>query len=211
LVLKLYNLIIGDFMFNQNKITKILGATFILVSSNSVLAETVNSTASVTVTNAFTLEETTPLSFGSVRAIAQADGANVATLVLATDGTTTTTAEGTAIITSLSAATAGVFTVSLAAPFTDLTVTFPPDFEMTSSSAPSTSPVFDVAVGDWVGLVTGGADDGTEIVTAETMQTDSLGGVVLSVGTTLSTDNAITTTAYVDTDYTATYTITVDY
>lgn len=199
-------------MFNPNKITKILGATFVLVSSNFVLAETVSdASVSVTVQNAFSLVETTALSFGSVRAIAQADGANVAFLTLDPDGSTTTTPDGTAAITALTAATAGVFTVSGAAPFTDLTVTFPADFELISAGAPPTSPTFDILNADWLGDITGGADDGTQIADGATMQTDGTGDVVLTVGTKLTTDGDASTTAYLDAAYTANYTMDISY
>ena len=58
-------------MSNLNKITKILGATFVLAASTSALAaETRSATATVEVLNAFTMTVDTALDFGIVRATA---------------------------------------------------------------------------------------------------------------------------------------------
>ncbi|MBU3003034.1 hypothetical protein [Paraglaciecola arctica] len=200
-------------MFNPNKITKILGATFILVSSNAALAATAPGTVTVTVQNTFNLTETTALDFGTIRAVGDAsNAANFASLVLAPDGGVTTAQVGASAITSLSTPTAAVFTVDSAAPFTDLTVTFPPDFTLTTTGVPSGAAVFQIAQADWLGTIVGGADDGTTIATAGVMETDNLGGVVLNVGTTLTTDKgAAFTSGYVDQAYTGTYTMTVAY
>lgn len=200
-------------MFNPNKITKILGATFILVSSNSALAATAAGTVSVTVQNTFNLTQTTAIDFGTVRAVGDAtNAANIAALVLSPNGTVTTTQVGASAITSLSTPTAGVFTVDSAAPFTDLTVTFPTDFTLTTTGVPSGAARFEIDQADWTGLIVGGADDGSTIATGGTMQTDASGGVVLNVGTSLKTDSTATfTTGYVDQAYTGTYTMTVNY
>jgi hypothetical protein len=200
-------------MFNPNKITKILGATFVLVSSNSLLAETVSTaTVSATVQNAFSLVETTALDFGTVRASAEAGGTNVGTLVLNPNGSTTVTSSANAAITSLGTPVPGVFTVSGAAPFTDLFVTFPGDFSLTTAGAPPTSPTFDIPTGSWTGLITGGANDGATLAsTTNIMQTTSTGGVVLTVGATLTTDADASSSPYIDAAYTGTYTMTVNY
>ena len=205
-------------MFNPNKITKILGATFILVSSNAALAATAPGTVSVTVQNTFNLTETQVLDFGTIRA--QNDNTNVAnfaSLIITPNGTVTpaiTTASiGASTITSLSTPTMAIFTVDSAAPFTDLEVTFPPNFTLTTTGVPANAAVFNILNASWKGYIVGGNDDGTIISDGETMQTDAAGAVVLQVGTSLDTDilGATTTSGYVDQAYTGTYTMTVDY
>lgn len=201
-------------MFNPNKITKILGATFVLVSSNSVFAEQVTTaTVTTTVQNAFTLVETTPLNFGTVRAVADNTGAaNIAILTLSPAGAIVPTAGvANSALTSLGGANAGVFTVSGAASFTNLTVTFPADFTLTNGAAPPGSPVFDVLQADWVGTIVGGANDGVTYAGGN-MQTDVTGAVALNVGTQLKTDSAVGTTGqYLDAAYTGTYTMDISY
>lgn len=199
-------------MQNLNKITKILGATFILVGSCNVLAETLNSTATTTVQNAFTLTETTALDFGTVRAVADPTGGiNIAQLVLAPDGTSTTPAVvGNSALTLLTAGSAGVISVTGAAAFTNLTVTFPANFTLTATGAPPTSPTFEVLNADWVGTVVGGANDGATYAGAN-LQTDSAGVVGMNFGTTLKTDSVASTTAYIDAAYTGNYVLTVVY
>tara|TARA_R110002167_G_scaffold348055_2_gene559223 strand:- start:5681 stop:6283 length:603 start_codon:yes stop_codon:yes gene_type:complete len=200
-------------MFNPNKITKILGATFILVSSNVALAATAAGTATVTVQNTFTLTETTALSFGTIRAKADATGStNIAALVLDPDGSTTVTAAGDAEITALTPATAGVFTVAGAASFTDLEIEFPADFKLVFASAPPTSPDFEILQADWTADIIGGANDtlAYNSVTPN-LQTDNTGAVAFSVGTSLKTDSATSSTGYLDESYTGNYTMTVNY
>jgi hypothetical protein len=202
-------------MFNPNKITKILGATFVLVSSNSVLAETVNdATATVTVQNAFTLTEAVALDFGTIRATADdTAAADVATLILSPAGVTTGSTVNIAAIAPLSGGAAASFTVAGAAPFTDLTITFPGDglTILTGASLPASAANF--TIGTWSALVSGGLNDGDTITTAGTMQTDSTGAVAMAVGATLTTDDAAAsiTQNYQDAAYTATYTVIVDY
>jgi hypothetical protein len=217
-----YNLIIGDYMFNPNKITKIMGtsltlagaATALMFTSSAAFAESVTTaTVTATVQNAFTLVETTPLDFGTVRAVADNTGAlNIAILTLTPAGAITPTAGvGTSAMTSLSGGTAGVFTVTGAASFTNLTVTFPADFTLTNGTAPPGSPVFDILQADWVGTIVGGANDGVTYA-AGNMQTDVTGAVALNVGTKLKTDSAVGTTGqYLDAAYTGTYTMDISY
>jgi hypothetical protein len=210
-----YNLIIGDYMFNPNKITKILGATFILVSSNSVFAETVSdASATVTVQNAFTLLEAIPLNFGIIRATADDTAAgDVATLTLSTAGVTAGSTVNLAAIAPLSGGTPGSFTVTGAAPFTDLEVTFPSNDAtvLVGGALPASAANF--TIGLWSALVVGGLNDGDTITTAGTMQTDSAGAVAMTVGATLSTDAAAAsiTQNYQDVAYTSLYTVIVDY
>jgi hypothetical protein len=206
-------------MFNPNKITKILGATFVLVSSNSVLAETIPAaTATVTVQNAFTFLNPTPLDFGTIRATADTSGTNnFATLTLTPTATTATVASsavnGGAAVSSLVDGTQASFTVSGAAPFTDLEVTFPADGATTLKGASLPASAANFTIGAWQAFVVGGLNDTDTITTAGTMQTDAAGAVAMNVGATLTTDANGTsiTQNYQDAAYTGTYIVIVDY
>ncbi|MFT6689672.1 MAG: hypothetical protein ACJAXH_000177 [Colwellia sp.] len=208
-------------MFNPNKITKILGATFILVSSNAALAATAPGTVQVTVQNTFNLTETQVLSFDTVRASNDnTSSANFASLIITPNGTdspTITTTEAVtgsaAAITSLGTPTMAIFTVDAAAPFTDLTVTYPGDFTLTTTGVPTGAAVFNILSASWNGIVVGGNDDGNSITGGSQVETDSLGGIVMQIGTSLDTDilGAATTSGYVDQAYNGTYTMTVAY
>ena len=196
---------------NHNRITKVLTATFLTVVSAQSLAATAPATASVTVQNTFTLTEDTALSFGTVRATADPNGvANFASLILAADGTTSTATVGNSSMTQLAAGSVGQFTVTNAAPFTNLTITFPPDFELQNGTAPPGSPNFDIFQADWTAIVRGGANDGVAY-TPSNLQTDVTGTVSFDAGTSLKTDATVTTSAYIDAAYTGNYTMTVDY
>lgn len=203
-------------MNNLNKITKILGVTFVLAASNTVYASTAPATATATVQNAFTLTEDTALDFGTVRATADNTGAlNIAAIILAADGSVTTSAVGNASLTQLSPGSVGQFSVSGAAAFTDLVITFPPDFTLTAAVAPPGSPIFDVLAADWVAIVRGGVNDGVAYnaaVGSENLQTDNTGAVSFDAGTSLKTDATVGSTGnYIDDVYNGTYTMTVDY
>ncbi|MFT6907857.1 MAG: hypothetical protein ACJAS1_004544 [Oleiphilaceae bacterium] len=212
-------------MHNLNKITKNMSgivtlagiATVYLIGSSNVFAESVTTaTVSATVQNTFTLAETTALSFGTVRATNDnTNVSNFASLVLSPAGVLTPGSQvGASKLTSLSAGTGGVFTVSGAATFTDLTVTFPANFTLTSPGAPPGSAVFNIIEANWVGKIVGGANDGVALNgTFDNLQTDVNGAVVLNVGTTLDTDilGASTTSGYLDAAYTGTYTMDISY
>jgi hypothetical protein len=213
------------YMHNLNKITNNMkavlglasGASILMFASSTVFAETVTTaTVSTTVQNAFTLVETTPLSFGTLRAKNDnTNVANFATLTIAPTGVLTPGAQvGASRLTSLSGGTAGVFTVSGAAAFTNLTVTFPNDFTLTTAGAPPNSAVFNVLKADWTGTIVGGANNGVALNgTFNNLQTNGTGGVALNVGTKLKTDilGATTTSGYIDAAYTGTYTMDISY
>jgi hypothetical protein len=214
-------------MFNPNKITKNMSgiftlagvATVYLIGSSNVFAETVSdATATVTIQNAFTLVETTPINFGTLRAFHDQTGTtNIASLILTPAGTSSITEVGTAKMTSLVPATPGLFSVTGAAPFTDLTVVFPAAItKLVAVGAPGTSPDFQIAAAGagWAGTIEGGANDGAvlDTTTFDNLQTDVNGEVALNVGATLTTDVATTrTTAYIDAAYTATYSLEIKY
>jgi hypothetical protein len=208
------------YMYKLNKITRIMGTSLTLAggvalslfSSSNAYAESVTTaTATVIVQNAFSLVESTPINFGTVRAVADPlGGTNFASLILAPAGTTTVADAGNSAMTALSPATAGLFTITGAAAFTDLTVTFPADFELITSGAPGTAPNFSILQANWTGTVVGGANDGTTGGTP-VPQTDLNGDVALQVGTTLTTDVNASSSPYLDATYAATYTMDISY
>lgn len=199
-------------MFMKNKIaqTMAFSAASMLVVSGSALAETVTANASVTVQNSFTLVETTPLSFGTILAIANDHTtADLATLVVNPDGVTADLATGgtAANIVSITPGTPATFTITGAAPNSVLTITDPAAFTLTDPSATDAKD-FDVDTFT-KSVVTSG--------TPFTYDTDATGTLVFNYGATLTTeqpaggaasDNAI---AYENVTFTGTYTMTVNY
>ena len=129
----------------KNKIlntTKLLGVTALFsLSANVMAVETVISTATVTVQNAFTFSETSPIDFGTIRVtptllgtalgsdvtintVAAAIDTAVFTLASAT-GATTVVAGVTASGQTLIPGAAGVYTIAGVSPFASLTITVP--------------------------------------------------------------------------------------
>lgn len=198
-------------MQNLNKITKILGATFVLVSSSAVLAQTLpNQNATATVQNTFTITKTTDLDFGTVRATNDvANAANFALMTLTAQGAVTYGAiVGASAITSLVAGTPGRFDITGAAPFTNLTWTDPALITLSPVSAPALTAEFHVTV--WHPEVSGGANDG--LVASNNVQTDAAGAVGVLVGAEIQTDTDVLNTAgYGEGAYAGTYTITIAY
>ncbi|TMM43114.1 hypothetical protein FCS21_13365 [Colwellia ponticola] len=202
-------------IFMKNRIASTMTITSLSVAAMlftpaTVFAESITANASVTVQNSFTLAETTPLSFGTVVAIANDNTApDLATLVVsATSGTADVATQGTvASLVAISPGTPATFTVSGAAPNTVLTITDASAFQLTDPSSTDTK-VFDVSNFTKT-VVTSG--------TPFTYDTDATGTLVFNYGATLSTstpsggaasDNAI---AYDNVTFTGTYTMQVEY
>lgn len=197
-------------MFMKNRISRIMAISTVslLAASGAVNAETATGNASVTVQNGFDLDETTPLSFGTIVATANDNAGDVATLVVDSDGVTEDVADSpgtTASIVSIAAGTPGTFTVSNAAPNTVLTITLPTDFELTDPSS-TDAKIFDVSGFEATTIASG---------TAFTFDTDDTGTLVFNIGATLSTEtgtgSADSALAYENVTFTGTYTMTVNY
>lgn len=199
-------------MFMKNKTTRImaLSAFSLLATSGAVHAVDGDGSASVTVQGGFDVTETTPLSFGTIVAIANDHTTpDLATLVVDSDPNVadTATSGNAALITPIVAGSPGTFTVSNAAPDTVLTLTTPADFQLTDPSASDTK-AFDVSGFEFTVVQSG---------TAFTFNTDNTGTLIFNIGATLSTetpaggaaaDNAI---PYEDVTFTGTYTMAVNY
>lgn len=211
-------------MNNLNKITKILGATFVLVSANASALETVNGTASATVSNAFTFVENNGIDFGTIRATQEtvASGTNVATLSLYADASTTVVTSEAAVIGILGTPAVASFSVSGVSPFTNLDVTFPAAVTtLTADSGAPNSSSFTIPAnvdddgtfdnGGW-SIASGGSLVTVVTGAVATITSDVAGAVDFEVGAELTTvATNIGTDQYIDDTYSATYTITVDY
>ncbi|PKF61168.1 hypothetical protein CW745_11070 [Psychromonas sp. psych-6C06] len=214
--------------------TKLLGVTVLLSATTSAVAvESVTSTATVTVQNAFTFSEGAALDFGTIRAAAVAAGdatngsdtgasggttPDVASLTLASIDAGTSIVDGaTAAIQILTPGTAGTYTIAGVAPYSTLTITLPTAtsaaaIKLTSGSVPPGSAYFWMY--DFEATVTSGTKNGTAYSTAGDLTADLNGDASFSVGATLATSHPATASAqagYQDVAYTGSYTITVDY
>lgn len=126
-------------MFKRNHIYSVVVVGALAASSSVTLAqETVNSTATVTVQNAFNLDEVSTIDFGTLKVTqgaAQTVTAGSATLTYVTipgDGSPVTTQQGTTaggaaptdgLTSSIVDGTPGEYAITGAAPFTALTIT----------------------------------------------------------------------------------------
>ena len=204
----------------MNKLLKISSlAALTALSGSYAMAETASGTASVTVSNAFTLAETTPLTFGTIRAqVSSADGTtqNVVTMTLPANGTNPSVAETTAgtgnttdaSINIITPGTPGTFSISNAAPNSVLTITFPASaFDLTTASGGAT---FSATIND--AYITSGPNaNRTYNASTDPLLTDGTGAVTFDVGGTLATQAGGFATNYRDQTYSGTYTMTVNY
>jgi hypothetical protein len=213
-------------MFKPNKITKILGATFVLVSSNSVLAEETSPvSATVTVLNAFDFVKVNDLNMGTVRASNVAGASNFATFDLLADGTTAASGDVNGAVIQLlgTAGTPASFTIAGVTSFAPMAVTFPSTATtLLPASAAPTSANFIIPAGlsNVAAMTTGGytvAVGGT-LVTAQantvsniaTITADGAGAAAFTVGARIQT-NPDASRTYTDEAYTGSFTISVDY
>ncbi|MFT6330210.1 MAG: hypothetical protein ACJAYN_002150 [Bermanella sp.] len=194
-------------MFKRNHINVAIAATALLASS-AAFAETVTSTATVTVQNAFTLAEVVPLNFGSLR-VTQPGAQATATptfITLPVDGSAMIATDGnaSASMTAITQGTIAEYAISNAAPFTNLSVTLDASGtnELTATIATSIAGVngatlvtaggaadefFTIHADVSDTLIVGGANDGDPLVTAaNNLRTDGTGAVGLQLGAVLS-------------------------
>jgi hypothetical protein len=215
-------------MFNPNKITKILGATFVLVATTSVMAETLTVPSTVTVDNTIDFQTLGSLDFGIVRATVDGAGSLCAGIVVSANPATanTTTLAGTAatacpnVGTSVLQTVGGTvarptFTVAGLAPFTVLqiavpnTTTAPVEMDLTPKPAGAPS----LQLYDFTVYRSSGTTPAFVTLTngAGTIDASSTGAIAFSVGATLTTDAAASTLTYQNVAYTADFDVTVTY
>jgi hypothetical protein len=197
--------------------TAILSASLVAVSTIS-MAETVTSSATVTVQNAFNLTETAAINFGTLRATGDGSGAtpSVATVTIKADNSSVPpTSPGTAELSVITPGSRGEYAVSGAAPFSDLTIEFPDEsvFLVNASAPPSTPRFVILPTTNWEATIIGGTNDGATYASSN-LQTDVSGAVGFYLGATLTTDERASTAqngVYTDGVYSGNYTIEVRY
>lgn len=162
-------------------------------------SQTVNYSASVTVQNTFTVGMTTPLSFGTIAAIADPTAGTQAQLVLSanagTSAVTNPALPQTSRILAVSAATPGVIAISAAPPSTLITVTNGSTVQL-NDPASATETNFDFTP--------------AAVCAAFNCTTDVAGALTVNVGGTLATRQQTGTEAggYTDGTYTGTFSVT---
>jgi hypothetical protein len=204
-------------MFKRKNLYTALVASSALLLSAAASAETTPGTASIQITNAFSLVETTPIDFGNIQVANDTDGATTGVVTVTipgnanpmTLGNAATPAEANGNI--LTQGTPGLFDITGAAPFTALNIQFPTSFELTNSTAPPSTPAFSVLLAEATTFVVGGANDGVLYNdTTPNLTTDGTGAVGFSLGGVLTTD-ATATAVYADGTYSGSYTMEVIY
>ncbi|MBF7072415.1 DUF4402 domain-containing protein [Glaciecola sp. MH2013] len=195
-------------MFKRNHMLKTIAATSIAVVSFAALSQqTEQTTASVTVQNAFTLTEDAALSFGTITASVFS---TASTYEVNADGTFGNTGDNIRVLNPGSPAS---YTVAAAAPFADLQVrTLQDSVDLENSVAPPGSPVltldtFTISDGTLSGTVNSAAD-------SIALATDVNGTVTFTVGGTITLAGDITVANHgplVDGDYEGTFSIEVSY
>jgi len=203
-------------MFKRNNLYTAVVASSALMLTATAFAESTPGTASITVTNAFSLVETTPISFGEIQIANDTDAGTGGVVTVTIPGNANpmtlqnaaTEAEANGNI--LAQGTAGRFDITGAAPFTDLTITFPAAFELTNSAAPPSTPAFSVLLAPATTFIVGGANDGVLYDAGGNLATDGTGAVGFSLGGVLTTDDTATA-VYADGIYSGTYTMVVNY
>jgi hypothetical protein len=208
-------------MFKRNYIyTALVAASAVFVSSAAVAQESVTGDATVTVSNAFTLQQDVAIDFGTLRIFNDEDTNTTGVVTVTIPGNTNpmslaalapTEASGTII----AAGAPGEFSISAAAPFTALTIDFSDAtaVALTNTGAPSTTPEFTVAFAATTTYIVGGSNDGQLLVPAtDDLVTDGTGAVGFRLGGVLTTDDgADAGETYADGVYAGTFSLTVDY
>ncbi|MFT6268457.1 MAG: hypothetical protein ACJAVV_001267 [Alphaproteobacteria bacterium] len=205
-------------MFKRNYLNTALVATSaVLLSSAAVAQETVTGNATVNVSNAFTITETSGIDFGSLRVFTDITASTGEVVVTIPGNTNPMTLEALVAAEAdgniLAQGAPGVYAIAGAAPFTPLTITFPSADTVTlaNAAAPPATPSFIVNFDPTTTYIVGGANDGQLLVPATTdLTTDAAGEVGFSLGGILNT-NAAATATYADGDYVGTFSLIVNY
>lgn len=230
-------------MFKRNQISTIVVAGLLTVSASNVFAQQdAGGTATVTVQNSFTFNNPTPIDFGTLRVtqpaaqVVTAGSATPAFVTIPSDGTPVTVTNGTAAsatdnatINSIVDGAPAEFTITDAAPFTDLQITMDATgipLDLTAAGTPSVEGVNGVEVrqaGDTSDnyfiiyalpseiTVVGGNNDGDPYNnTTPNLRTDGTGAVGFLLGARLAYNGAATSSPS-DGAFTGTYTVEVSY
>lgn len=185
--------------FNTRALAVTSAAALALVAGFGAQAQTnVTGHVNLTVNNAISITETTPMEFGTFLVVKDVAGANTATLTMATNGTATPSNNAPATFTSVSAVAPAARSQGV--------------FDITGAAA---STVINVATSGLNNLVCGacGASDDILLTSvtpaAATVTTDGSGNATINVGAVLTTKTGAP--QYQDGAYVGTYTLTVNY
>lgn len=208
-------------MFKRNQVYIALVATTLSLGASQAFAqENVSSTATVTVSNAFTFQEVAAIDFGTVRLQYTHDTTNdfsvAASFKINADGSPSTQVAGVdsvgtseASFTEILPGTAAEYSITGAAPFTSVQVTALPTATLTNPASPGATLALSVTTTNFE--IVGGTNPG-DVYTqgaASNMITDAAGAVGFKMGGTIST--LLDQQVYGDGAYTGTYSVVVDY
>lgn len=210
-------------VFKRNFLLGVVVSALTAGSVSVVAQESVTSTVTVEVVNAFDLVETQAINFGTITVIGFNNTAGgttdfQATVVVPADGSqpnagTTGTpdadgADSDSSITLLTVGQRGVYDISNAAPFTVLNVTLPASpVTLFAPSAPPGNGTF--TMDNFTAVDTANGSDASSTIT-----TDVNGAAQLGFGATLFTPTAPVSPSsltYVDATYSGSYTIQIQY
>ncbi len=209
-------------MFKRNQFYIALVATSLsLVASQSLAQESVSSTATITVSNAFTLQEVAPIDFGTVRLSYDRQSGDFdagADMTIFANGSPavftaadfTTATDGSASFTEILPGSPAEYSITAAAPFTAVRITNDPEAILTNPASPGAQLLLSVADDNFE--IVGGTNPGDvydKSVATSNMVTDATGSVGFLMGGTITT--LVTDVTYGDGAYSGTYNVIVDY
>lgn len=172
--------------------------------------------AEVTVQNAVVLTKDTDLNFGTVRALADPTGADIAKLTVSATPDASPVSESSdstdnALFAVIEDGEAASFTVSDAVPRAVLTIIDPVKTNLEYENGQDTDRP-DFGIGDWTYVMTsGGNDKVTYTPGTPNLEVGEDGTVSFNIGATLTTSSKVTSKPYADGVYSGTFQIEVAY
>jgi hypothetical protein len=220
------------YMHNLNKITKILGATLVLVTSNAAMAEDLTITTSAVVDNTIDFTVIGTLDFGTLRATASATVNECAVLVLPADATASITSaliagseantlcngepvNSNSVVQSVGGTIVRPeFTVAGLAEFTTLEITVPiagDDIYLSQGGDPAAASVLEMV--DFTIYQTNAtpAELTVDASGNTNITSDGTGAINFTLGATLVTDVKASSLAYVNQPYSGSFDVSIDY
>lgn len=188
----------------------------ILAVPFSAISATETFRAEVTVQNAVVLTKDTDLNFGTVRAVADPAGSDIAELIVSATPNASPITESknntaNALFAIIEDGEAASFTVSEAVPSAVLTILDPVKTNLEFENGQDTDRP-DFTIGDWNYVITSG-DNNNAPYTPGTpnLQVGQDGTVSFNIGATLKTSSKVTTKGYAEGVYAGTFQIEVAY
>lgn len=188
----------------------------ILAVPFSAISATETFRAEVTVQNAVVLTKDTDLNFGTVRAVADPAGSDIAELIVSATPNASPITESknntaNALFAIIEDGEAASFTVSEAVPSAVLTILDPVKTNLEFENGQDTDRP-DFTIGDWNYVITSG-DNNNATYTPGTpnLQVGQDGTVSFNIGATLKTSSKVTTKGYAEGVYAGTFQIEVAY